>query len=47
MPESLRKTFQALSGKEDRNISEVVTEVVEGYVQKHDPDYKVKSPIAI
>jgi hypothetical protein len=47
MPESLRKTFQAIWGKQDRNISEVVTEFVEGYVQKHAPDYKVKSPIAI
>ncbi|BAZ34107.1 thioredoxin [Cylindrospermum sp. NIES-4074] len=40
MSESLRNTFKAVCAKQGKNMSEVVTEFVEGYVEQHDPDYK-------
>ncbi len=45
MPETLRNTFKAVCAKQGKNMSEVVTEFVEGYVEQHDPDYK-KTPRA-
>lgn len=40
MRESLKNTFKAVCAKEGKNMSEVITEFVETYVEEHDPNFK-------